>query len=661
MIVNGALSLGSNLTLNVADYYDPNQLLPPGQYDIMTVSGGITGLLRAHSPSTASLRRDGHRRQQRRQFARSQRVGHRRVDGRRLPGLEHHGRELEHGRPKYCDGDAVRFDDSGLAAAIPGSVTISGTVQPSVITVANNVLTYTFSGNGRIGGATSLVVQGSGQLNMNMPNNTYTGGTALNSGVLQIDVSSTVIAGTLAKGPLGTGLVALSGGTLQDDGNGRTLANAVLISGPCTLAGLTLGPQALATPNAVTLSGAPTINVTAPVTIDDPIVGDTLVMAGPSTLTITSPANGFAAAQVSGGTLVGTVASIPTAVVLSNNADVTYEQETDDTLNRVVSGTGWLTKDGAGVLTIGTPQMYEGVTKVVAGTLKQGVAVGLPSDTEVQVAPGATFDLNGYPAPTGGLSNDPGGGMVTNSVPGTVALTLSPTGTASFSGVIQDGPGHIAVTINGPGIQILAGGNTYTAGTTLNGGVLQIGVSSTVSAGTLAKGPLGTGSVVLSGGTLQDDGGPHAGQRRAHQRPLRAGRPDPRPGQQLGDARHVQHGNPQRRTNDQRHRAGDHRRPGVRQPDHGGLQHADPHRDCQWPDRHHPGQRRHVGGDRGQHRHAGRAVQRRRRDLRSGDDATLDQVVSGDGSLTKDGSGNLTITSGTPQTYDGITKVRAVR
>ena len=52
--------------------------------------------------------------------------------------------------------------------------------------------------------------------------------------MLQVGASSTVSGGTLGAGPLGTGALNLAGGTLQDDGAGGTLANAVNITGNIT-------------------------------------------------------------------------------------------------------------------------------------------------------------------------------------------------------------------------------------------------------------------------------------------------------------------------------------------------------------------------------------------------------------------------------------------
>ena len=106
------------------------------------------------------------------------------------------------------------FDDNGS-----GSVNVAGgvTVLPASVTV-NALRDYTFSGNGAIGGGTSLIKESAGMLTIAMPGNTYSGGTTLWRGILQIAADSTVSGGSVASGPLGTGPLALSGGTLQDDG-----------------------------------------------------------------------------------------------------------------------------------------------------------------------------------------------------------------------------------------------------------------------------------------------------------------------------------------------------------------------------------------------------------------------------------------------------------
>ncbi len=178
----------------------------------------------------------------------------------------------------YGDNDSVVFNDSGN-----GNVNIAVTVQPGQITVSNTSTPYTISGSGTIAGSTSLVKQGPGMLTITMSTNTYTGGTMLDAGMLQIGASSTS-GGSVASGPLGIGLVTLSGGTLQDDGNGQTLANAISVNGNVTLGSAGAKGLTFSGSNTVAITGSPVITVTAPTTIADQITGGTLVLAGTGTL-----------------------------------------------------------------------------------------------------------------------------------------------------------------------------------------------------------------------------------------------------------------------------------------------------------------------------------------------------------------------------------------
>ncbi len=121
-----------------------------------------------------------------------------------------------------ADGDAVVFDSTGIGNN-NGSVVVDVPVAPSKVTFQNFSGTYILSGSGAIQdgglGPTALTMEADGgQLNMNMSNNTYSGGTNLKSGVLQIGADGVISSGTLASGPLGVGQITLSGGTLQDDG-----------------------------------------------------------------------------------------------------------------------------------------------------------------------------------------------------------------------------------------------------------------------------------------------------------------------------------------------------------------------------------------------------------------------------------------------------------
>ena len=71
----------------------------------------------------------------------------------------------------------------------------------------------------------------------------------------------------------------------------------------------------------------------------------------------------------------------------------------------------------------------------------------------------------------------------------TLGGTVTP-GDASFSGVIADGTTNkIAVVKNGTNAQIITGENTYTGGTTISAGILQVGIAGGTS-GSLGSGPI---------------------------------------------------------------------------------------------------------------------------------------------------------------------------
>ena len=289
------------------------------------------------------------------------------------------------------------------------------------------------------------IVYNGGTLSLNMTGTNFSGGLDLAAPLLlPVGASSTVSGGTLAYSPLGVGALILSNGTLQDDGGGRTLANAVTIDGNVTLAsagstGVSFSPLGLSTPNVVTMNNSPTITVTAPTTIGDQIVGTSgFTMCGPSVLTLTAPANNNMGGSltVSGGTLQGTAASMATPIVLANNANVTYLQTTDGTLSLPVRGAGSVIKTGAGVLTLGAPSFYQGPTTISAGTLRlpasaanAGLVVRYTMDGPLgAVADGTTFVDLGF-SPNG--NNGTMVGSYANRVPGSSARASSSTASST--------------------------------------------------------------------------------------------------------------------------------------------------------------------------------------------------------------------------------------
>jgi len=109
-------------------------------------------------------------------------------------------------------GDLVRFDDT----AANRSVNVTTDVKPAQL-VVEGALDYDIGGDGKIGGGVALVKNGSGALTLNSANS-YTGGTLLGAGRLNVGHDQA----------LGSGTLTLNGGvTLASLGGSRTLTNSI--------------------------------------------------------------------------------------------------------------------------------------------------------------------------------------------------------------------------------------------------------------------------------------------------------------------------------------------------------------------------------------------------------------------------------------------------
>jgi autotransporter-associated beta strand protein len=439
------------------------------------------------------------------------------------------------------------------AVTLAGNVTFGGSTALTfnglatltasrTLTVTNTAGTAFAGGIGQAGGVWGLTKAGAGLLVLPVAD-TYTGTTTLTSGALQVGDPCALGAGTLL----------VTGGTLQGSGTALTLNNPVTLGGNLTVG----GSSALTFAGAATLTGNRTLttNNTGGTTFTGGIAqaggtwgltkagtgllvlsgggsyGGTTTLSAGTLAVANAAALGSGALALSGGTLQasGGPLSLANAVTLSGNAtvggifDLTFTGLATLTGTRTLTvsntgtttlaggvgqsgGTWGLTKSGTGLLVLAGAGGYGGTTTLSAGTLAVGNAAALGTGTlalnggRLQASAGPLFLANALTlsgnVTFGGTFDLTFAGPVT--LTGNRTLTVTNTGTTTFAGTIGQSGGTWGLTKAGVGLLVLSGTDSYGGTTTLSAGTLGLGNAAALGSGTLA----------LSGGTLEAVGGP---------------------------------------------------------------------------------------------------------------------------------------------------------
>ncbi|QBH97054.1 autotransporter outer membrane beta-barrel domain-containing protein [Limnobaculum zhutongyuii] len=130
---------------------------------------------------------------------------------------------------------------------------------------------------------------------------------------------------------------------------------------------------------------------------------------------------------------------------------------------------GWdgssLTKEGDGTLLLSAANTYTGTTLIRGGTLQTGVENAFIASSLVDIASGATLDLNDFDQQVNNLI---GNGNINL---GSATLTLNNESSSTFYGDISGSGGLIKMGQNTIG---LAGNNNYSGGTVIQNGILSL-------------------------------------------------------------------------------------------------------------------------------------------------------------------------------------------
>ena len=347
-----------------------------------------------------------------------------------------------------------------------------------------------------MGGGSNAVLMGGA--------NGYTGGTLITSGTLRAE-----------KHPaLGTGTVEIDGGTLEMDGSNLSINNltgsggyigiypasnvtntlTTTVTGTSTYAGAIVNQTTGSFHGtvAITKAGTGTLILTSLTNSYSGLTtvnNGTLELAGTHTVpmyasgsTYLSVATGATLAVEVGGTgqwiganidsLLGSSGAFASGSYLG--IDTTGGNATYTPASPISLSIG-LVKLGANALTLGNANSYNGGTTVSGGTLQLGDDSAMGTGPVAITAATAVLDLFGYNPTVGALSGT-AGSTITNTYAGPSALTTSfSSGTSTFAGTINDGAGTVSLTKGDSGTLVLTNANTYSGGTTLNGGVLVVG------------------------------------------------------------------------------------------------------------------------------------------------------------------------------------------
>ena len=348
--------------------------------------------------------------------------------------------------------DAVLMIQGGTLTNDTGA-NISGNVGVRM----SQIGTVINQGGASINGTTNVNGTGIGVVLM-------AGGTVTNQGGASIDGTSTGVAfqgnstlfnaaGSSISGPdasvqaFGSGTFsltnagALSGNVVLNDGAVNTVT---LLSGSTLNGSLYIGSN---TGSSLTLDGTGAQLYSSAVTGYTNFSG-TLTKQGTGTWIIDqdlAPTNtviNVGTLQIGNGGTSGSLGGD-----ITDNAALVTNLSGAGTLAGVISGSGSLTQSGSGVMTLTGANTSPGGTTINAGTLQLGI---------------------------GGTS-----GSITGNVTDNATLAFDRSDVVSFGGVIS---GHGALAQDGSGTLVLTGDNTYTGGTTIGAGTLQIGNGGTTGA-----------------------------------------------------------------------------------------------------------------------------------------------------------------------------------
>jgi fibronectin-binding autotransporter adhesin len=339
--------------------------------------------------------------------------------------------------PTTIQAGAVQLGSGGVGGGVAGAIVNSGTL------ILNRSDSYTL-GN---------VISGSGVVRKLAANtvtlsssNSFSGGTTIEQGNLQVNASEA----------LGTGTVTITnagGNTRLLLGGSTTVANPIVVS----------GVQNPGTGNGVISVTSGTATLTGPITLDNAptSTGGMLSTSAGATLVITGP-------------------------ITVTGASIDFSQRTG---NVIMSGTG---STGWGIFS-------------VTGTLHNGVTNALSSSATMRLGPSgaATYNLAGYDQTLAAIVSSTTAAVIANSSTTSDSTLTLVGGTGGYIGTIADsvfgGTRKVNLQIGAGATLSLTGSNSFTGFTRIVDGTLGLGATNALAGSTLDMNGADVGALQFTG------------------------------------------------------------------------------------------------------------------------------------------------------------------
>ncbi len=417
----------------------------------------------------------------------------------------------------------------GLMSGFTGTLNLGASASAAKTQILTTNVTISSSATINVPNGGTLYVANT-NVTIPCPINLFGSGNSEVYGALRIE------SGALISGP-----VTLFGNTTMGNGQSATTRFAT-ISGPISQSGGTYGITFTAEPGIIVLTGTNTFgggitisggliqiggsgtlgggnyagNITnnsgfqyaslAPQTLSGVLSGTgQLGQSGPGTLTLTQTNTYTGATTITNsstltiggaGSLGAAGTSNSYAGSISNYGTLNYASSAAQFLSGSISGTGGLTDNGAGLLTLSGTDIYTGPTSVGSGATLAVASTGSIGNTaSVNLAAGSTFDVSAY--------------ALSYTLAGGTTLQAAGTGTSvgSTAANIKGGSGG-TVNVNGPlvlGFKPTSfSGDTNHPALYVSQGALNLSGSLTTISNAAAT-PLGAGTyslVQVAGGSL---------------------------------------------------------------------------------------------------------------------------------------------------------------